>query len=77
MPTITFHDFADMAGVVNGTSSGVVDLTLSGLNPEKTYTFAGSAARNALVLPIPPTQLGIRHSSFRALTRPLTPAHLA
>ncbi len=45
----TFHGFADMTGVLYyGSSSSTwnVDLTLSGLDPAKTYTFATSAVRN-------------------------------
>jgi len=42
----TFYPYADMAGVVNSSDSGWWhDLTLSGLDQAKTYTFAGSAAR--------------------------------
>ncbi len=43
----TFYPYADMVGVVNSSTSGWwVDLTLSGLDPARTYTFAGSTARD-------------------------------
>jgi uncharacterized repeat protein (TIGR02543 family) len=42
----TFNGKASAAGVVNGTSSGwSIDLTLNGMDPTKTYTFAGTAIR--------------------------------
>ncbi|MBE0697940.1 MAG: hypothetical protein IH586_13540, partial [Anaerolineaceae bacterium] len=43
----TFNGKANMIGVVNYGSLGwYIDLTLTGLNPAKTYTFATSATRN-------------------------------
>ncbi|MGD0786120.1 MAG: metallophosphoesterase, partial [Sedimentisphaerales bacterium] len=44
----TFHGIADMTGVIYyGTASGWwVDANFTGLNPNKTYTFATSAARS-------------------------------
>ncbi len=44
----TFNGKADMAGVVNyGSSSGwYIDLTIAGLDPNKTYTFATTANRD-------------------------------
>ena len=43
----TFHGFADMAGVIQyGDSGWWVDVTFSGLDPAKTYTFATSANRD-------------------------------
>jgi len=44
---VTFHDFADMTGVIQYGSSGWwVDVTFTGLDPETTYTFATSANRD-------------------------------
>ncbi|MCP4610621.1 MAG: LamG domain-containing protein, partial [Planctomycetes bacterium] len=43
----TFNGIADMTGVIYYGSTGwYVDLTLTGLNPNRTYTFATSASRS-------------------------------
>ncbi|KPJ74626.1 MAG: hypothetical protein AMJ54_16870, partial [Deltaproteobacteria bacterium SG8_13] len=44
----TFNGLADMTGVIYYGSSGwYVDLTFTGLNPARTYSFATSASRNS------------------------------
>jgi len=44
---ITFHNIVDMQGVIYyGDPGWYVDLTFTGLDPAKTYTFATSANRN-------------------------------
>ena len=55
----TFHGFANMAGVVNysSTAGWYMDVTFTGLDPAKIYTFATSANRAGGSGGIPPTLL--------------------
>ena len=52
----TFHDFVDIVGVTQyGSSTGwYIDLTFTGLDPAKTYTFATSANRAGTSSTTPP-----------------------